>query len=117
MKDKLPSPVLGKTGQFVLTSDKGEKISAVEGLKRSRRMGAISRDNHAKGLSGDERRALIKEQAQHNNAHDVWFRAKVQQALDDSRPDIPDDQAKAHFAGRRQAASRSEGRLVRLYAL
>ncbi len=37
-------------------------------------------------------------------AHDVWFRAKVQEAIDDPRPAIPNDQVKAHFAQRRAAA-------------
>ena len=37
-------------------------------------------------------------------AHDAWFRAKVQQALDDPRPAIPHDEVKAHFAKRRAAA-------------
>ncbi|RWL41664.1 MAG: hypothetical protein EOR60_28925 [Mesorhizobium sp.] len=106
MKDKVVTSRRSRAGQFVLTRDKGEKISAVEGLKPSPRMGAVLREGDARGLSGDERRALIKEQAQHNKAYDVWFRAKVQQALDDSRRDIPDDQAKAHFAERRQAAGR-----------
>src|SRR5277367_3357408 len=36
--------------------------------------------------------------------HDAWFRAKVQQALEDSRPPIPHDQVEAHFAHRRAAA-------------
>ncbi len=31
-------------------------------------------------------------------AHDAWFRAKVQEALDDTRPDIPQAQAKARMA-------------------
>ncbi|CDX41316.1 hypothetical protein MPLSOD_40766 [Mesorhizobium sp. SOD10] len=65
---------------------------------------ASRRSKDAKGLSGDQRRALIGEQAQHNEAYDVWFRAKVQQALDDSWPDVPDDQAKVHFAERRATA-------------
>ncbi|WP_415927021.1 hypothetical protein [Mesorhizobium argentiipisi] len=69
-------------------------------------MGAILRDGDAKGLSGDERRALNREQARRNQAYDVWFRAKVQQAHDDSRPDVPDDQAEALFAERRAAAGR-----------
>lgn len=53
----------GQKGPFVLTSDRGEKISAVEGLKLSRRMKAILTESRARGLTGDERRALIKEQA------------------------------------------------------
>ena len=39
-------------------------------------------------------------------AHDAWFRAKVQEALNDSRPPIPQDQVEAHFKDRRAAASR-----------
>lgn len=41
-----------------------------------------------------------------SEAHDAWFRAKVQEALLDTRPDIPDAQAEAHFAARRSAARR-----------
>jgi len=43
-----------------------------------------------------------------NNAvgHDAWFRAKVQEALDDPRPGIPQKKVEAHFAGRRAAAQR-----------
>ena len=44
-----------------------------------------------------------------NEAYDAWFRAKVREALDDTRPDIPDDQVEAHFAERRTAARRSAG--------
>ncbi len=39
-------------------------------------------------------------------AHDAWFRAKVQEALDDPRPDIPHKKVEAHFAKRRAAALR-----------
>lgn len=41
-----------------------------------------------------------------SEAYDVWFRAKVREALDDTRADIPDDQVEAHFAERRAAARR-----------
>lgn len=43
-----------------------------------------------------------------NNAagHDAWFRAKVQEALDDPRPGIPHKKIEAHFAQRRVAAQR-----------
>jgi DNA-damage-inducible protein J len=40
--------------------------------------------------------------------HDAWFRAKVQEALDDPRPDIPHAQVEAHFAKRRAAALRKK---------
>ncbi|OGQ98251.1 MAG: damage-inducible protein [Deltaproteobacteria bacterium RIFOXYD12_FULL_57_12] len=43
--------------------------------------------------------------------HDAWFRAKVQEALADSRPTIPQDQVEKHFIERRGAALRkSEGK-------
>jgi DNA-damage-inducible protein J len=38
--------------------------------------------------------------------HDAWFRAKVQEALDDPRPGIPHEQVSAYFAERRTAALR-----------
>ena len=37
-------------------------------------------------------------------AHDAWFRAKVQEALDDHRPGIPNEDVKTHFAARRAKA-------------
>jgi DNA-damage-inducible protein J len=40
--------------------------------------------------------------------HDAWFRAKVQEALDDTRPAIPHEQVEAHFARRRAAAMRKD---------
>jgi len=50
--------------------------------------------------------ALPLELVTNSEAHDAWFRAKVREALRDIRPDIPDDQAEAHFAARRAAARR-----------
>ena len=41
-----------------------------------------------------------------SEAHDAWFRAKVLQALEDTRPDVEDAEADAHFAARRAAALR-----------
>lgn len=38
--------------------------------------------------------------------HDAWFRAKVQEALDDPRPDVAQDEVEAYFAKRRAAALR-----------
>jgi DNA-damage-inducible protein J len=35
-------------------------------------------------------------------AHDDWFRAKVQQALEDPRPAVPHADVEAHFAKRRE---------------
>ncbi|MET3918681.1 DNA-damage-inducible protein J [Variovorax sp. OAS795] len=42
-------------------------------------------------------------------AHDAWFRAKVQEALDDPRPAIPHEKVEAHFSRRRAAARRKAG--------
>ena len=38
--------------------------------------------------------------------HDAWFRARVQEALDDPRPTVPHEKVEAHFARRRAAARR-----------
>jgi DNA-damage-inducible protein J len=42
-------------------------------------------------------------------AYDTWFRAKVQEALDDSRPAIPHAEVEAHFVKRRATARRNAG--------
>lgn len=39
-------------------------------------------------------------------AHDAWFRAKVQQALNDTRPAFPNDEVTERFAKRRATALR-----------
>lgn len=36
--------------------------------------------------------------------HDAWFRSKVKEALEDTRPAIPGDQVEARFAERRATA-------------
>jgi DNA-damage-inducible protein J len=46
-----------------------------------------------------------------SEGHDAWFRSKVFEALNDTRPDVPDDEAEAHFAQRRAAARRRAGDL------
>jgi len=51
-----------KTGSFVLDSTRAAKISAVEGMQLSARMKAILDQSARDGLSGDEQRALIREQ-------------------------------------------------------
>ena len=38
--------------------------------------------------------------------HDAWFRAQVQEALDDERPGIPGEEVEARFAARRAASLR-----------
>ena len=39
-----------------------------------------------------------------SQAYDEWFRAKVQEALDDPRPSLSHEEVEAHFAARRAAA-------------
>jgi DNA-damage-inducible protein J len=50
--------------------------------------------------------ALPFTQANNAAAHDVWIRAKVQEALDDPRPAIAHEKVEARFARRRAAARR-----------
>ena len=37
-------------------------------------------------------------------AHDIWFRSKVREALEDSRPPMPHGEVEAHFEARRNMA-------------
>ena len=50
--------------------------------------------------------ALPLTQANNAAAHDAWFRAKVQEAMDDRRPAIAHEKVEARFAKRRTAARR-----------
>jgi DNA-damage-inducible protein J len=43
-------------------------------------------------------------------AHDAWFRANVQEALDDLRPAVPHAEVESRFAKRRAAATRKAPR-------
>ncbi len=40
--------------------------------------------------------------------HDAWFRAKVQEAVDDTRAPVPNDEVKVRFARRRAIANQTE---------
>lgn len=44
-----------------------------------------------------------------SEAHDAWFRTKVLEALNDTRPDLSDDEVEAHFARRRAGARLKAG--------
>ncbi|CAN7607101.1 type II toxin-antitoxin system RelB/DinJ family antitoxin [Neorhizobium sp. LjRoot104] len=48
--------------------------------------------------------ALPLELISGSEAHDAWFRSKVLEALNDTRPDVPDDEVEAHYEKRRAAA-------------
>lgn len=51
-----------KSGQFVLSAKRGERISAVEGMHLTPRMRDVIATTASRAMSGDERRTLIKEQ-------------------------------------------------------
>ncbi|MGN8079213.1 type II toxin-antitoxin system RelB family antitoxin [Variovorax sp. 22077] len=42
-------------------------------------------------------------------AYDAWFRAKVQEALNDPRPAVPHEEVESYFSKRRAAARREAG--------
>ena len=46
---------------------------------------------------------------QASKKHDEWFRARVQEALEDKRPAVPNEQVRSRFAKRR-----AEGRKKRI---
>jgi DNA-damage-inducible protein J len=54
--------------------------------------------------------ALPLELVSNSDAYDSWFRTKVLQALEDTRPDVDDADAEAHFGKRRAAALAKSGR-------
>ena len=53
--------------------------------------------------------ALPLELLSGSEAHDAWFRIKVLEALNDTRPDVADDEVEVHFAERRAAARLNAG--------
>ncbi|WP_298333389.1 type II toxin-antitoxin system RelB/DinJ family antitoxin [Asticcacaulis sp.] len=40
-------------------------------------------------------------------AYEAWFKAKVHEALNDPRPDMPHEEVEAHFAARRAKAQQA----------
>jgi DNA-damage-inducible protein J len=54
--------------------------------------------------------ALPFELTHNSAAHDAWFHSKVQEALEDLRPAIPQDEVEARFAKRRATALRKAER-------
>jgi DNA-damage-inducible protein J len=53
--------------------------------------------------------ALPLELLSGSEAHDAWFRTNVLEALNDTRPDLSEAEAEAHFAKRRAAARLKAG--------
>jgi len=72
--------------------------------------GMISVDDWIATSPIERQKAIAKRGAELVAKHDAWFRAKVQEALDDPRPGIPHEQVEAYFAERRATALRKEQR-------
>ena len=52
-----------RSSGFVLTRERGERISAVEGMTLTQRMAEVLERGAREGLSGEETRALIRQAA------------------------------------------------------
>lgn len=52
--------------------------------------------------------ALPFELVADSKAYDAWFRAKVREALDDTRPDVAHEDVEAEFAVRRAASKAAD---------
>jgi hypothetical protein len=48
-------------------------------------------------------RAEAMKKAHEAAAYDTWLKAQVQEAIDDPRTSVPNEEVKRHFAGRREA--------------
>lgn len=51
----------GTTTRFLLNMDRGEKITAVEGLRLTERMRHLVLDPRTETLTSEERRAIVKD--------------------------------------------------------
>ena len=70
------------------------------------RVDMLDASNYSAGDVTKTARADSSERMKHAHeaaAYDKWFRAQVQEAIDDPRPSIPVHQASADFAARRTA--------------
>lgn len=66
----------------------------------------------AAGKPDDKRSATASnrmKRAHQAAAHDTWFREQVQASIDDPKPSLNDDQARAQMAARRQALLKTPG--------
>ncbi len=53
--------------------------------------------------------SAMKEKAAKAEAHDAWFRTKVEEALVDTRPSLANEEVKVRFAARRAATFQIRG--------
>jgi len=76
------------------------------------RLDALDASNHSGGDVTRSARADSSKRMKHAHeaaAYDTWFRARVQEALDDPRPSIPHEEVMAEFSGRRNALRNKSG--------
>lgn len=76
------------------------------------RLDALDASNHSDGDVTRSARADSSKRMKHAHeaaAYDTWFRARVQEALDDPRPSIPHEEVMAEFAERRKALRNKSG--------
>jgi len=76
------------------------------------RVDMLDASNHSAGDVTRSKRADSSERmkrAHEAAAYDQWFRAQVQEAIDDPRPSIPHEQVMAEFAERRTALLKRAG--------
>jgi len=74
--------------------DKAAEVLALSGLTVSDAVRILLTRAANEGVVPMELRA-------NDEAYDAWFRTKVQEALDDPRPRIPDEEVEAYFAKKR----------------
>lgn len=64
---------------------------------------AANYDTHSTTATRRPDRADALKRAHEAAAHDTWFREQVQASIDDPRPNVSDDEARAMFAKRKAA--------------
>jgi hypothetical protein len=77
------------------------------------RIDMLDASNHSAGDVTRSARADSSERMKRTHeaaAYDKWFRAQVQDAIDDPRPNLPGHQVSADFAARRTALKQAAGK-------
>lgn len=64
-------------------------------------LGRVARDGSLPFLTSADEAAIFGD---NDPAYDAWFRAKVQEALDDTQPGLSEEEAEQYMSSRRQAA-------------
>ena len=77
------------------------------------RLDALDASNHSAGSATQSKRADSSKRMKHAHeaaAYDTWFRAQVQEALDDPRPGVPHAEVKAEWAEERAGLLKRAGK-------